>query len=297
MQRRDCLRALVALSVLSMQNRVSGVARAGDSSAMNRIRDLHRGAWLTTSELLARLYTVPALVVGERHDNPEHHRRERWLMARLAERKALGGVAMEMLDNKQGQALVGLPGALLSELPESELKALLGWQSGWDWQAYGPTLRQALRLGVAVRGANLPHQRIGEIVTAGQAPALPMAVAQAQRQALIEGHCGLLPEAMLDGMLAAQVARDRAMAEALAELPATAMLICGNGHARRDIGVALHAEHRPLCLGLVELGPGQHWTAVLPNSSDEGPPFDLVWFTPATGRNDPCAALHERFAE
>lgn len=294
MQRRDCLRALGALGLL-----VSFPILGGGQGVhtVNHVRDLRRGRWLSSDDLLARLTQASSVIIGERHDNPEHHRLERWLIARLSEREALGGVALEMLDSEQQAILRGIPGVLLAELPDNELQALLNWQGGWEWPAYGPTLRQVLRLGIPVQAANLPGPELRKIAKASQAPKIAQRVVRAQRAAIVQGHCGLLPESMIDGMLAAQIARDRAMADALTALPATSVLICGSGHARRDIGAALHANTPPLCLGLVELAPGQDWTSALPASIDDGPPFDIVWFTPAVGkRGDVCAALRERFA-
>lgn len=297
MQRRDCLRGFVALAALGFASCMPDVAGA-ELLARNRVRDLRHGVWLDSAALFKRLASAPSIVVGERHDNPEHHRLERWLIARLAERNLLGGVAMEMLDTQQQIRLERISHERLLQLSDAELRRALDWQrSGWDWAAYGPILRLALRLGIPLGAANLTRERIGEIASAGQVPDLPPAVAVAQRRALIEGHCGLLPEAMLDGMLAAQVARDRAMAEALAELPSMALLICGSGHARRDIGVALHAEIKPLCVGLVEVAHDQDWQDALPDSVDASPPFDLAWFTAtAIERGDLCAALRKRFS-
>ncbi|MCG7599422.1 ChaN family lipoprotein [Halomonas sp. McH1-25] len=294
MQRRECLRAL---ALLAMTAALPGLASARQNDALYRIRDLRRGTWLTGDALLAELARASAVIVGERHDNAEHHRLERWLIAQLAARGVLGGVVLEMLDPEQQRTLEGVPGVLLAELPEPELLALLDWQRDWDWAAYGPLVRQSLQLGVPLRAGNLTRETIHALVMANQVPSLPERVARAQRQAIVEGHCGLLPESMLDGMLAAQVARDRAMAAALAALPSTSVLVCGSAHARRDIGAALHAEPAPLCLGLVELAPGQDWLSALPDSVDDGPAFDIAWFTPPAVRHeDPCAALRQRFS-
>nr|WP_299245266.1 ChaN family lipoprotein [uncultured Halomonas sp.] len=299
MQRRACLKMLLALAA---STGLSGIAPAilaqgSAGSGVNRIRDLRRNTWLSSSDLLARLMETPALIIGETHDNPEHHRLERWLIAQLAARGALGGVAMEMLDSEQQALLEKLPENARQAMSDARLQDALKWPQGWDWSAYGPTLQLALSLGVPVRGANLTTSEIREIVALNLAPELPLVVARNQRRALIEGHCGMLPETMLDGMLAAQVARDQAMAAALAALPPTSVLVCGNGHARRDVGVALHAKQTPLCLGLVEVPPGQTWRSALPTSVDAEPPFDLAWFTmTVANREDPCVALRERFS-
>ncbi|MGC3874793.1 ChaN family lipoprotein [Halomonas sp. GXIMD04776] len=295
MQRRECLKMLFALVA---STGLPSIVQGNTVSSINRIRDLRRGEWLSSGDLLTRLIESQALVIGETHDNPEHHRLERWLITQLAARQMLGGVALEMLDSEQQALLEQIPDDARRVLSDTEWQDALDWQRGWEWSAYGPTLKLALKLGVPVRSANLPAAELHEIVKLNLAPELPLVVARKQRRALIEGHCGMLPDNMLDGMLAAQVARDQAMAAALDALPPTSVLVCGNGHARRDVGVALHTKQTPLCLGLVELPPGQAWTSALPESIDAGPPFDLVWFTSAVAnRDDPCIALRERFSQ
>lgn len=294
MQRRDCLKGLAALATLGMLP--AAVADAGSLRPLGRVRDLRADAWLSSEALMSRLLSASVVIVGERHDNPDHHRLERWLITQLARRGSLGGVAMEMLDDSQQPRLEARSAAEWLTLSDAELRDAVQWNPGWDWQAYGPTLRVVLEQGLVPRAANLNQEAIRDIVAANQAPELPRAVMATQRQALIEGHCNLLPEHMLDGMLAAQVARDRAMAAAVDALPATGLVLCGSGHARRDIGVALHSHREPLSLGLVELPAGQDdWRSVLPDSVDDQPPYDLAWFTLPAARGDRCAELREHF--
>ncbi|GGX85455.1 hypothetical protein GCM10007160_11080 [Litchfieldella qijiaojingensis] len=295
MRRRECLKGFVALAALGMIPAAEAEIEA--VRPQGRVRDLRGGIWLSERALMARLFEARGVIVGERHDNPEHHRLERWLIDRLASRGQLGGVAMEMLDPSQQARLESYSAAELLALPEADLRKLLQWNEGWNWQAYGPIVRRVLELGLVPRAANIGRQAIKELVATNQAPALPPAVAAVHRRILIEGHCHLLPENRLDGMLAAQVARDKAMAAALAALPPVAVLICGSGHARRDIGVALHSDVAPLSLACVELAPGQNdWRSALPAGVDGVPPYDLAWFTLPVERGDPCEALRERVA-
>jgi uncharacterized iron-regulated protein len=61
----------------------------------------------------------------------------------------------------------------------------------------------------------------------------------AQQQEIVAGHCNMLPEMMVGGMVNAQVARDIWMARIIREQrPRDVVLIAGNGHVRKDIGVA-----------------------------------------------------------
>jgi uncharacterized iron-regulated protein len=119
------------------------------------------------------------------------------------------------------------------------------------------------------------------------------------RASIRQGHCGLLPERAVDAMAAAQRTRDDRIARALVEarertgLPV--VLLAGNGHLRRDIGVPLHLaalrpQARVVSIALLER----------PEAEDEGAaeaerrPFDLAVQTDAQPREDPCAALRER---
>jgi hypothetical protein len=113
-----------------------------------------------------------------------------------------------------------------------------------------------------------------------------------------EGHCGVLPPRLHAPMVLAQRARDVAMALAMQAAhrdsgpahsgPARTVLIAGNGHVRRDVGV----PHVLASLGV----PAARVVAV--GYLEPGLPtlgFDLVDVAPApAGRPDPCEALRRR---
>lgn len=248
----------------------------------------------------------PLLVLGEHHDNPNHHLLERWLVDALAARRHLGGVALEMFDTRQDAALslVNRTALAVAGLPDEELKQLLAWNEQWAFSGYAPLLRSALDSGAPLASASLTTARVEAVMAADTtAPALPEAVLRLQREALDDGHCGLLGAERLDAVLRAQLARDQQMAEqleSLASSDATALLVCGNGHARRDIGVPRWLEQRSLTIALVPVAwdesgqPLTHLRDYLPESAGAAPAYDLVWFTPAdTPREDSCAGLRE----
>jgi uncharacterized iron-regulated protein len=97
---------------------------------------------------------------------------------------------------------------------------------------------------VPVLGGNLPRERMrqamGELQLDGL---LAPAALQAQQQAIRQGHCDLLPEAQIAPMTRVQIARDRAMARALAGAAVTGktvVLLAGAGHVDPQLGVPLH---------------------------------------------------------
>jgi hypothetical protein len=91
------------------------------------------------------------------------------------------------------------------------------------------------------------------------------------------------------------------MADALlARASAGAVLIAGNGHVRRDLGVPLHLEVRAaqrgvLAVGIVEVveGAARAEDYVAPAAGNT-PQFDVAVFTPRTDRPDPCAGFAPR---
>ena len=118
----------------------------------------------------------------------------------------------------------------------------------------------------------------------------PDAAWQAAQEREIElGHCGALPRSLWAGMARGQFARDAVMAQLLqANATQGAVLLAGNGHVRRDIGVprwlAALAPQTLLSVGFVE---PEH-------ASDAGARFDAVVVTAPATRADPCEAFRAR---
>jgi uncharacterized iron-regulated protein len=239
----------------------------------------------TVPALLDRLLPTQALLIGEQHDAPEHQALQRDVILALAGRGQLGGVVMEMVE--QGRDTSGLP----AEATEDQVREALDWkpQGGWPWAAYGPVVMAAVRSGAPVLGGNLPRSGMRDAM--GES-ALDKLIAPAaldeQRKAIREGHCGLLPEGRIAPMTRIQLARDRAMAETLvgavqrAGPRKTVLLVAGNGHVRRDLGVPQY------------LPPGfkHHVVMAQAGEAKAGPQLaDAIWRTPALTPRDHCAEL------
>ena len=61
------------------------------------IRDLNSGQILTAQELVVRLAGPSRLIVGEQHDNRDHHQLQLWLLQALGQRRPQGSLLLEML--------------------------------------------------------------------------------------------------------------------------------------------------------------------------------------------------------
>ncbi|MET4579093.1 ChaN family lipoprotein [Ottowia thiooxydans] len=237
---------------------------------------------------LEELLPAGALLLGEQHDAPEHHLLERQVVEWLAKRGSLAAVAIEMAP--RGKDTRALP----SQAPEAEVQKALDWNNaGWPWETYGPVVMAAVRLGVPVLGANLPAAEQRSAMSDSSLEARLAADALAtQQQRIRDGHCNLLPSTQILPMTRIQIARDLAMAKTLADARKsgqTVLLIAGNGHVERELGVPVHL---PADLGVkvISAQAGQP-------TSEEGDQArarvrtsaDLVWPTPALPPKDYCA--------
>ena len=110
----------------------------------------------------------------------------------------------------------------------------------------------------------------------------------AQEKEIDVGHCHTLPKELLPAMARAQAARDAVMAGILREHAAQGVvLLAGDSHARRDIGVPSWFD--PPTLARV-------FAVAFLERGDPPPPsaFDAVVTTEAASRPDPCATLRPR---
>lgn len=259
---------------------------------LGEIRDLRSGARLTPGQLLQRLAAAPRVLVGEQHDNPDHHALELWLLRGLAAQRRQGSVLLEMLEPTQQPRVDAARAASRSGRPPNDLYQALAWQRGWDWSLYGPLATWLVQQPSALLAANLDRHEIMDIYRAQPPLEGALSNAESVRRALLEdireAHCGLLPDSQLPAMLAVQQQRDRRMAERLLQAPAPALLIAGGFHVRRDLGVPLHLHDLHAAAGaqvvlLADVG----------RQVDAGQ-ADYVWYTPAQPAQDHCAALRAR---
>lgn len=262
-----------------------------DSADLGVIRDLRSGEQLTPQQLLDRLATAPRVLLGEKHDNPDHHALELWLARALTERRPSGSVLMEIINpNQQARVAAAQAAAAKGEVPRDML-GVLAWQKGWDWSLYGPLVTWLVKQPAPLLSANLDRSEIMRIYA--EPPVLEGAhsTAAGVRDVLLEdireSHCGLLPASQLPAMLAVQQQRDRRMAERLKAAPEPALLIAGGFHARRDLGVPLHLEDLGAGQGLQVLMLAEVGRTVAPVQAD------YVWYTPALPPTDHCAALRQ----
>ena len=86
--------------------------------------------FLTQGAGLERLADEPRVIVGEQHDNPEHHQVQLWLLQALAEQRAQGSLLLEMLTEDQQVAVDKVHGTSVQQWPQ-DLPQALASVKGW----------------------------------------------------------------------------------------------------------------------------------------------------------------------
>lgn len=246
-------------------------------------------------DVIAQAKDADVVVLGEMHDNPQHHDNQAAIV------KALQPAALvfEMIPQSAEDSVNALreqgadSAAIASELHWSE--------NGWpDFDFYAGILAAAP--GARVFGAEQTRSDVKRAMVEGAAGVfgpdaatygldkpLPPPEQQRREAEQAEAHCGKLPHEMLPGMVEAQRLRDAELADAA--LWARTMtgdgqvvVIAGSGHASRARGVpALLAVAAPelkvFALGQFESPP------------HDPADYDAVLISPAIPRGDPCAGL------
>ena len=232
------------------------------------------------------------VVIGEYHDNPEHHAEQARRVADIAPT----ALVFEMLTPEQAAAVE-------TDRPQEAdaLEAALNWhQGGWpDFAMYYPIFAAAPD--AAIFGAGLTRDQAGAAMQGGFDEPMGGDAAeygltdplpedqQADREALqMAAHCDALPEAMLPGMVSIQRLRDAMLARAarlaVAETGGPVVVITGNGHARRDWGMpAILADVAPE-LDIYVIGQTE-------NDATLSGVYDEVLSAPPPEREDPCAVF------
>ena len=285
---------------------VSAVGR--DHPLVGTIVRTADGTTIERAALFVALARASYVLLGEKHDNADHHRLQAAVIAALVAAGRRPTVAFEMLTSDQAERIArhrrDAPADIAGIAPAARWS-----ESGWPaWPLYEPVFAAAVRAGLPIAAGGLETSEVRAVARGGaaaieRAPARaliqrhPLSAASEDRlkATVTASHCGHASAAALGGMIAAQRARDAALALALLEASTdSVVLIAGAGHVRVDFGVPVLIAHagatRPAAtVAFVEVRAGR--SAIGDYADAFGvtpPPFDFLWFTPAVDDIDPC---------
>ena len=251
-----------------------------------------------------RLQGNAVLMLGEVHDNPLQHQLRLESLRRAFAAGWRPTIAMEQFDRERQ---VDIDRARRERPKDAQYLIEAAAPSngrpggGWNWDLYRPFVALALEYDVPLIAVNLSSSDATKIVRGGYAAVFDAASIAAlkldqpvapdwqaaQEREIDDGHCHMLAQAMWPQMAKAQFARDAVMAALLREHSQNGVvLLAGNGHVRRDIGVPRWLDgamrERVFIVGYVE------------SSDQSASAFDAVVQTAPAPRPDPCADFAKR---
>jgi uncharacterized iron-regulated protein len=266
--------------------------------------------FIDQSELVKRLAGNDYILLGETHDNSDHHKYESWVIDQLAAQKINAGVAFEMIDMQQGKQL-----KKTKITSASQLISLLG-KTGWQYDTYyRPVFDSVFQAGFPFFPANIGRNQLMTMLSNGkeqlpakmqqQLDANPLTAKQKadMEEEISKSHCGMSTPEMTDAMILGQHIRDATMSDSLFEHKhqglETMVLVAGSGHVRKDRGVPHYLRNKDKNAKILTLA----WLEVYKDANnvkdyaeywgDAQLPFDYVWFTPQAERPDPCEEMRK----
>ena len=273
-----------------------GNAQRGDAGAAvaGRVWDVRAGTYVVAGDVRRAVVAAPVVLLGEVHDNLEHHRLQRELLGAIVASGRRPALVMEQFD-REFQAALDAERAKSDRTGETVLDAGHFDRRGWEVEGYRPLVALALEFDLPIVAGNLSRDDARAIVRDPARATLPPVdrrVEESLAADIDRSHCGeKAPPAVRAGMVAAQRARDVTMARALEGDPARgAVLIAGVGHVRADLGAPLYMTRRPLVVAFVEIDPDlSRPSQYLDGDFATANSFDYMWFTARAARADPCA--------
>ena len=256
------------------------------------------GGTVAPSDVLEAAAEADVVLLGEKHDNLDHHRLEAWVLRSLPR---VGSVAFEMLDAELGPALEQRPPSTPAEVEE-----VTRWsEGGWPhFVMYEPVFAAALAQHARILAAHPDRRRLRQLVKSDviltDDPTLKLEPFSADQRELLaqeirESHCDMAPPEMVGRMVDAQRFKDAWMAARVVEAERPAVLVAGFGHTRRDVGAPLYLERqgagRVVSVAFLEVTPG-HEQADDPYYGAAR--YDYVVFTPRQDNEDPCARFRRQ---
>ena len=252
---------------------------------------------------------APLLLLGEVHDSAAQHALRLQALQAVIDRGARPALLLEMVDRERQAAIDAVQRPPAAEgtastatatpatasddrALASRVDALIdaaGRSAGWHWPFYRPYLRLALQHRLPIVAANVSRADARRVIQLGLGATgfqteVPADIARAQALAIEDSHCGAVDRAMAARLANAQVARDQFMAGLItAHADRGVVLLAGNGHVRRDIGI-------PRWL-TPDLRSRSHAVGYLERGDDSAAAYDEVVYVAPQARPDPCADL------
>ncbi|MFW7380903.1 MAG: ChaN family lipoprotein [Oligoflexus sp.] len=276
---------------------------------MGQIYSSEKGDWISSEAMLADLRTADIVLLGERHDHPDHWRLQLEITQALQNQNRLA-LVFEHFARDQQKILESLRKEKVGV--ENWAERLQWGKSGWPaWERFTPLMTYAVEHEIDIVAANLSRADVKNLFQGDlkavfreeelnryrfTSQTLSQENLQSLRAQIEESHCHPMQEPMLSSMVRVQRGRDLALAEGIVQAVQEhkrVILFAGSGHVRKDWGV-------PELLARLEKNWQVRSVAMVQAPDDwpafqaQGLPYDYVWLTPAVDLRDPCEVYRQQ---
>jgi len=224
--------------------------------------DVYQGEPLRYQEVLGDLATARTIYLGERHTLERHHEMQRKILTDLAQKGLPLAVGLEQMESSQQSHLDRYN---RGEIDFEQLANVTAWSKRWqNFQQYRPILEAARKWRAPVVALNARSETIRQVVRSGGVDRLPPGLRK-ELPATLQVQDPLYEKSLslqmmvhvsassqtLRPMIEAQIARDEAMAEALATFLKSdegrgrkVLVLCGAGHVAYGLGLPTRVRRR-----------------------------------------------------
>ena len=251
------------------------------------------------NDLISQISTADYVLIGEKHDNPDHHHIQNWILTHLLPKEKYR-LVFEMMDYSQQDQLDKLNS---NSLEDDILKASKLDKSGWEKQHYLPLIQTGLAKGADIVGGNVPKEDLMSIYQEGFSSieakdrfstlgAIEAPVQELIKEEIYQQHCKMIPIKKTTPMVNIQIAKDASLSFAMSQDSKNkSVLIAGNYHVNKDVGVPKHLtqsqpEKTALVIQILEVSNEYDTLKSLQNGDFHG--ADYLWFTPRWTDKDYC---------
>lgn len=271
---------------------------------VGKIFAVEQSKWVTEQELDLAMASVQYLLLGETHNNADHHVGQARLIEQWLAWDADIGLVFEMIEVENWPAF-GQAWSHAGVLSK-QLKTIA---PRWPWDLYEPVLSTAINHALPLYAANINRSRLSQYAKNDVCylahehkeiefcDTIAPSNYQQIKDLVFAAHCGYLPANQLDALANIQIAKDASFALRLAQVSEPrAVLIAGAVHVRKDIGVPQHLQRMgltSLSVAFLSVDPAR----LKPEEyidSDLDAQYDFIYFTPSHTNEDPCVKFAEQ---
>ena len=272
-----------------------------DHPLVGKIWDTHKNDWVSAEKFEYELLHYDYILLGEAHNNPDHHSLQAEVINTLASSGKKPSVVMEMLSQQSWRDQPRKWNKLFELQTRAEML-----NEGWPWRLYEPVLASVVQHQLELFAGNIGseelHQWANKKSTDVENNAASEYAYNAQNYAtlkknIIASHCGHANHGFVSFMSRAQMQRDSVMASSLLNKDLPVVFIVGSGHVRNDYAVPMqlrrkHKQTAYLSVAYIAVQEGkdnpQDYLQGISNL------YDILYFTPSHTNEDPCVKFRKQ---